>query len=248
MWLLPETGEQPENRAAGLKAAEAAASRVPEEAGWATDYCARPEELRERLQEGAYRLLAAELSPPGTERRRAEERWLWAAVDSIRSGGSVLPLLVVTPEGQADDAARLLERGANDYVRAPADPRELRARIANLLALSSARRGSGGRLEVDGLVVDPGRRQIWRDGRLLALTPKEFELLHYLMLHAGEVCGREEILRNVWGFHFHAGTNVVDVFIRHLRLKVDKGVRPKLIQTVRGAGYMLKLPGSDPAE
>ncbi|MNI78180.1 Transcriptional activator protein CzcR [compost metagenome] len=80
---------------------------------------------------------------------------------------------------------------------------------------------------------------MFRSEQLIKLTPKEFDLLRYLMKRAGEVCERDEILQEVWGYDFSTGTNVVDVYIRHLRSKVDKGQVNKLIHTVRGKGYMV---------
>lgn len=126
----------------------------------------------------------------------------------------------------------------------PVHTGEFKRRILNLLKLTGRRRDTVSLLKVDGLLLDPGRRQVSRDGTELKMTPKEFDLLYYLAENLGEVCPRAEILQQVWGYHFHADTNVVDVYIRHLRLKVDKGRRNKLIHTVRGTGYVLRTPES----
>lgn len=126
----------------------------------------------------------------------------------------------------------------------PVHTGEFSCRVVNLLKLTGRRRDTATLLKVDGLVLDPGRRQVSRDGAEVRMTPKEFDLLHYLVVNQGEVCPRDEILRQVWGYHFHPDTNVVDVYIRHIRSKVDKGRRTKLIHTVRGAGYVLRVPES----
>jgi two-component system copper resistance phosphate regulon response regulator CusR len=126
----------------------------------------------------------------------------------------------------------------------PVHTGEFKCRVLNLLKLTGRRRGLASLLKVDGLLLDPSRRQVSRDGVELKMTPKEFDLLHYLAVNLGEICPRNEILQQVWGYHFHADTNVVDVYIRHIRMKVDKGHRNKLIHTVRGTGYVLRAPES----
>lgn len=180
-------------------------------------------------------LLVAEIS-------NAAEWTGWEEVKAIREKGRQLPVIVLSEAGGPEAAVAVFEAGGNDYMDKPLHLEELRCRIRNLLSLTGRRRLGNNVLKIDGLLLEPTRRHVSRDGQEMKLTPKEFDLLHYLVSNAGEVCLREEILSQVWGYRFHADTNVVDVYIRHLRMKVDKGYRNKLIHTVRGAGYVLRAP------
>ncbi|QUL52444.1 response regulator transcription factor [Paenibacillus tritici] len=200
------------------------------------------ESLRLLLSGGEPVLLLAELDEPGG--------WAgWEAVSEARNEGMILPVMVISLSGglqevRGEAAVSAFEAGGNEYMERPVHTGEFKRRILNLLQLTGRRKETASLLKVDGLLLDPGRRQVSRDGTELMMTPKEFDLLYYLAVNLGEVCPRDEILRQVWGYHFHADTNVVDVYIRHLRLKVDKGRRNKLIHTVRGTGYVLRAPES----
>lgn len=207
--------------------------------GMITARCEDPESLRIVLSSGEPVLLIAELDDPGG--------WAgWEEVAAARKEGMRLPVMVITgPSGARGQAAvTVFEAGGNECMERPVHTGEFGCRILNLLKLTGRRRDTASLLKVDGLILDPGRRQVSRDGAELRMTPKEFDLLLYLAVNQGEVCPREEILRQVWGYHFQADTNVVDVYIRHLRMKVDKGRRTKLIHTVRGTGYVLRVPES----
>nr|WP_244660899.1 response regulator transcription factor [Paenibacillus sp. CFBP 13594] len=114
------------------------------------------------------------------------------------------------------------------------------ARIRNLLRVFANASPEGEEvIVVHDLKVNLRSRRVNRAGEYLTLTPKEYELLEYLALHVNEACTRSDILREVWGYEYAMDTNVVDVYIKHLRVKVDKGRSVKLIHTVRGIGYML---------
>lgn len=174
------------------------------------------------------------------------EGWAgWSIVSEVRQEGGVLPVMVISGEGvehRGAAAVAAFQAGGNEHVAWPVHTGEFISRLLNLLKLSGRRRGLASMLKVDGLLLDPSRRQVSRDGIELKMTPKEFDLLYYLAVNLGEICPRSEILSHVWGYHFHADTNVVDVYIRHIRMKVDKGHRNKLIHTVRGTGYVLRAP------
>ncbi|MDR9854111.1 response regulator transcription factor [Paenibacillus sp. VCA1] len=134
-----------------------------------------------------------------------------------------------------------LEAGANDVVPRTVSKEELMARIRNLLRIFRIEEErSRKKVTVRDLSIDPGSRKVVRGGNDIELTVKEFDLLLYLARHANEVCSREDILKHVWDYDFDMGTNVVDVYIRHLRTKMDKGYSRKLIQSVRGVGYIIK--------
>lgn len=197
------------------------------------------ESLRFVLSSGEPVLLLAELDDPGG--------WTgWEEVSAARKEGMKLPVLVITGPSAAREraAVTVFEAGGNECMERPVHTVEFGCRVLNLLKLTGRRKDTATLLKVDGLVLDPGRRQVSRDGAEVRMTPKEFDLLYYLAVNQGEVCPRDEILRQVWGYHFHADTNVVDVYIRHIRMKVDKGRRTKLIHTVRGTGYVLRAPES----
>ncbi len=199
-----------------------------------------PEDLRLLLARVHPVLLLAELLNAG--------EWTgWSIVSEFRAQGTFLPVMVIASEGAGEDVVTVFEAGGNEFMQQPLHTGEFRCRVMNLLWLTGRRRGLESLLKVDGLMLDSSRRLVSRDGIQLMLTPKEFDLLYYLALHQGEICPRDEILRQVWGYHFPADTNVVDVYIRHIRMKVDKGHRNKLIHTVRGTGYIMRAPEGGPA-
>jgi DNA-binding response OmpR family regulator len=166
----------------------------------------------------------------------------WNIISSIRDEGIILPVMVISEDRSGDGAVSAFSAGGNEYMTKPLYPGEFKCRVLNLLTLTGRRRNLNQLLKVDGLTLDPSRRLVTREGIELKMTPKEFDLLYYLAANQGIICSRGEILKQVWGYQFHADTNVVDVYIRHIRLKIDKGHRNKLIHTVRGTGYVMRAP------
>jgi len=160
----------------------------------------------------------------------------------LRSQGMLTPVLLLTARDQVDDKVEGFELGANDYLTKPFAIKELLARIRNLLRMFANKSDDTEVLKVDDLTVDPHSRKVIRNGIAIELTPREFELLLYLLKRQGHVLTREELLSEVWGFDFAGQTNLVDVYIRYLRQKIDHGFAVKLIQTVRGVGYCLRGP------
>jgi DNA-binding response OmpR family regulator len=159
---------------------------------------------------------------------------------SVRGDGQSMPILMLSARSLVDDRVRGLNTGADDYLTKPFDFAELSARVRALL-----RRGhetSLTPLAVADLVLDPVTRTIQRGGRRIELTPKEFALLEYLMRNAGHVVTRPMIAEHVWDFTWDRLTNVIDVFINHLRRKVEPPGEPRLIHAVRGAGYVIREP------
>ncbi|MBB6021503.1 DNA-binding response OmpR family regulator [Paenibacillus sp. JGP012] len=154
--------------------------------------------------------------------------------------GNVTPVLVIIPEASPQRFIDWLDFGANDVMEEPLHPKVMLARIRSLLRLFASSSYDGEEIiVVQDLKINLRSRRVSRAGQYLNLTPKEYELLEYLATHLNEACTRSDILREVWGYDFAMDTNVVDVYIKHLRGKVDKGRDAKLIQTVRGVGYML---------
>jgi two-component system copper resistance phosphate regulon response regulator CusR len=153
-----------------------------------------------------------------------------------------MPVLFLTARDQVEDRVKGLELGADDYLVKPFAFAELLARIRTLLRRGKSR--DADHLSVADLELDPVRRRVTRAGHRIDLTPKEFALLELLMRRRGEVLPRSLIASLVWDMNFDSDTNVIDVAIRRLRSKVDDDFDPKLIQTMRGMGYMLDIPES----
>lgn len=151
------------------------------------------------------------------------------------------PVIVILHEWNTDVVVAAFTAGANDVVSISVPLPELAARTAHLISLFH-RIEDGGLTEVsyEGLRIELKSRKVFREGETVRLTPKEYDLLLFLARRAGKVCGRDMILQQVWGYDFATGTNVVDVYIRHLRKKIDRGRAHKLLHTVRGTGYMLQ--------
>ncbi len=162
-----------------------------------------------------------------------------AMIGALRAKGIVTPVLILSALGQVDDRVKGLRAGGDDYLPKPYAFSELLARIEVL-----ARRRQGRNEEtvyrVSDLELDRLSHQVTRGGTEIALQPREFRLLEYLMKHAGQVVTRTMLLENVWDYHFDPQTNVIDVHISRLRSKIDKGFARPLLHTVRGAGYMVR--------
>ena len=155
-----------------------------------------------------------------------------------RSRGFERPVLVLTAQDAVDAKVEALRAGADDYVTKPFAFEELLARVEALARRPQALAAPV--LRVADLELDLNTREVQRGGRAIDLTKKEYEVLEYLMRHAGRVMSRTLITEYVWGYHFDPGTNIVDVVINHLRKKIDAPATRKLITTVRGVGYIIK--------
>jgi two-component system OmpR family response regulator len=157
---------------------------------------------------------------------------------TLRREGRWAPVLMLTARDAVEDRVAGLDAGADDYLTKPFAFAELFARLRSI-----TRREPGERptvLEVDDLRLDPARREVWRGSTRVDLSAKEFSLLEELMRHPGEVLSRSRILEHVWDFAYDGTSNVVDVYIRYLREKVDRPFGLTTIETVRGAGYRLR--------
>jgi two-component system, OmpR family, response regulator MprA len=151
---------------------------------------------------------------------------------------SPVPILMLTARDEAVDKVNGLDCGADDYVVKPFDAEELLARVRALLRRIQPRQVEALRFADVELV--PAEREARRDGELLDLTAREYELLELFLRHPRQVLSREQILQDVWGFDFLGDSNLVDVRIKYLRDKLESSGRPRIIQTVRGAGYALR--------
>ena len=156
----------------------------------------------------------------------------------LRAHKNSTPVLLLSARGEVNERVEGLNAGADDYLPKPFELSELIARIRAL-----TRRGAENKstvLRVADLSLDTLSRRAQRGGNEIELTAREYRLLEFLMRSTGRLCGRMAILEKVWDYNFDPGTNLVDVYIRRLREKVDTNFEPKLLHTVRGAGYVLK--------
>jgi two-component system OmpR family response regulator len=161
-----------------------------------------------------------------------------AIIEALRRTGSKVPILILSALSDVDDRIRGLKSGGDDYLVKPFAFGELLARLDALL-----RRSQEGRAEttltLGDLSMDLLSHKVTRAGKAVALQPREFKLLEYLMRHANQVVTRTMLLENVWDYHFDPQTNVIDVHVSKLRQKIDDGSGRQLLRTVRNAGYML---------
>jgi len=158
----------------------------------------------------------------------------WEFLHELREKGRETPVVFVTARDAVDERIKGLRLGADDYIIKPFAFDELLARVDAVLR----RRRSLQPLEYADLKLDLARRYVWRDGRPIDLSPREFDLLRMFVTNHDRVLNRAQLLAEVWGIHFDPETNVVDVHVARLRRKLEAGGKP-LIQTVRGEGYML---------
>ena len=162
----------------------------------------------------------------------------YQVIEVLRDNKVKAPVLMLTAKDQIKDKVHGLDLGADDYLTKPFAFEELLARIRALL-----RRGemiTENRLTIADLVLDPVSHEVFRGETKIDLTVKEYGLLEYLLRNKGRIVTRTTIIEHVWDIHFDSDTNLVDVYIRYLRKKIDDDFEPKLIHTVRGVGYTLK--------
>ena len=165
----------------------------------------------------------------------------WAVLQGIRAAGRDTPVLFLTARDDVDDRVKGLELGADDYLVKPFAFSELLARVRTLLRRGT-RTAAAEFLRVADLELDLMRRRVTRGGKRIDLTAKEFALLELLLRRQGEVLPRSLIASQVWDMNFDSDTNVIEVAMRRLRVKLDDSFEPKLIRTVRGMGYVLENP------
>jgi two-component system OmpR family response regulator len=150
------------------------------------------------------------------------------------------PVLILSALGQVDDRVKGLRAGGDDYLAKPYAFSELLARVEVLARRRGQASGEPTLYRVGDLELDRLGHKLTRAGKEIVLQPREFRLLEYLMKHAGQVVTRTMLLENVWDYHFDPQTNVIDVHVSRLRAKIDKGHDAPLLQTIRGAGYMIR--------
>ena len=156
----------------------------------------------------------------------------------LRQTGDKVPIILLTARDEVSDRVSGLDAGADDYVIKPFSIEELLARVrANLRRDTEEEVDT---LQFGDLTLNRSTREIFRGQRLIELTAKEFDLLEYLLSHPRQVLTRDQILERVWGYDFMGDSNIIEVYVRYLRLKLEQQGEPRLIQTVRGVGYVLR--------
>jgi len=191
----------------------------------------------EMAQSGEWDLVLLDVMLPGLNGIEVLRR--------LRSAGSPIPVVLLTARDTVPDKVSGFETGANDYITKPFAMEELLARVRNLLRIfqqASKETEGSDMLHAADLTIELRSRKVFRKELVIELTPREFDLLVYLAENKNREKTREEILSDVWGYDFIGETNLVDVYIRYLRQKIDRGFRYKLIHTIRGVGYVLKEP------
>jgi|SRR5579875_1267705 len=194
-----------------------------ERAGYRTLWVRSGEQALAELPRHPVALVVLDLRLPGID-----------GLEVCRALDRSLPLIVVSARDEEADRVAGLELGADDYVTKPFSPRELVARVRAVLRRSRERSRVSGVLTLGGLVLSPAAREVHLDGREIELTQREFDLLEYLLRHAGRVVTREQLLESVWGYLAPGETRTIEVHVAQLRKKLG---RPELIRTVRGVGY-----------
>ena len=156
----------------------------------------------------------------------------------MRASGNNTPVLLLTAMGTVEDRVAGLDAGADDYLVKPFDFNELLARVRAIVRRGGERAGNV--MTSGDLTLDSASRTVTRGGQEIKLTAKEFDILEYLMQNQGRVLSRDKLSNPIWNYDYDGGSNVIDVYMYHLRRKIDRDFDEKKIQTVKGAGYMIK--------
>jgi two-component system OmpR family response regulator len=187
----------------------------------------------ERALDGTYQCIILDVMLPGRDG--------FSVVEELRRRGVFTPVLLLTAKDELEARVRGLEGGADDYLTKPFDLPELIARVHALIRRAELRHKDA-TLKVGNIVLDPLKRRVMQDDRVVDLSPREFALLEFLMRNAGRTVSRSRIAEAVWNYKFDPETNVVDVYVNYLRKKLSFGGAAAPIRTVRGTGYRLEAP------
>lgn len=198
--------------------------------GYSVDACGNGLDAEDYLKMATYDAVVLDIMLPGIDGL--------TLLKKMRAEGNTTHVLLLTALDSIENKVNGLDAGADDYLVKPFAYDELLARLRVLLRRRSGQTTNV--LEYDGLVMDLNSRTVTRDGTEITLSSKEFAVLEYLLRNPGRVLSRDKIENHVWNYDFEGGSNVVDVYIRYLRKKIDNGFNKKLLHTIRGAGYVLR--------
>lgn len=199
-------------------------------AGYSVDACRDGEEALDYLDGAEYDALVLDIMMPKVDGLQVLRR--------LRERGSSLPVLLLTARDSIEDRVTGLDAGADDYLIKPFALEELLARLRVITRKPNAEKTSV--LKVADLTLRLDTPSVFRGEEQIALSAKEYSLLRYMMQNAGIVLTRDKLEQHIWNYEYTGGSNVIDVYIRYLRKKIDENYEPKLIHTVRGHGYVLK--------
>lgn len=206
-----------------------------QEEGYAVDVAGDGAEAIWNASENAYAAIVLDVMLPDIDGFEVCRR--------LRSAGRWAPVLLLTARDSVPDRVSGLDSGADDYLTKPFSFAELLARIRALIRRGTVERPSV--LVAGKLALDPATHEVHFDGAPIELTPKEFSLLEVFMRHPGQVLSRTRLIEHVWDFAYEGDSNVVDVYVRYLREKIDRPLGVKVIDTVRGSGYRLRREHSE---
>jgi two-component system OmpR family response regulator len=201
------------------------------EAGFAVDQAGSGGAALEMASRESYDLAVVDLMLPGMDGL--------ALIEELRRRRMAVPVIILSAKRSVDDRVRGLQAGGDDYLTKPFAFAELLARVQALVRRAS-RAPEPTRLTVDDLALDLLTRKVTRGATVIDLRPREFALLEYLMRNAGKVVSKTMILSHVWEYNFDPQTNIVDVLVSRLRDRIDRPFEKKLLQTVRGVGYVIR--------
>lgn len=212
------------------KALNRVISKRLEKEGYSVDKCFDGEEALDFIRVGEFDAIIMDIMMPKLSGL--------AVLKKIRENGNATPVLLLTAKDSIEDRVKGLDAGAEDYLVKPFAFEELLARIRAMTRKTAG--FSTNIFTVGDLILDVNKNTVTRAGDEIVLSAKEFDILEYLIRNKGIVLSREKIENHVWNFDYAGGTNVVDVYIRYLRKKIDEGYDTKLIHTIRGKGYILR--------
>lgn len=199
-------------------------------AGYSVDSCLDGQEVLDYLDGAEYDALVLDIMMPKMDGLQVLRK--------IRAAGSTLPVLLLTARDSIEDRVKGLDAGADDYLVKPFALEELLARIRVMTRKPVTDKAPT--LQVANLTLRLDTPSVFRGDQEIKLSSKEYSLLRYMMQNAGIVLTRDKLEQHIWNYDFTGGSNVIDVYIRYLRKKIDENYEPKLIHTVRGHGYVLK--------
>ena len=198
---------------------------------YSVDSCSNGYDALDFIRMASYDIIVLDIMIPGIDGLQV--------LEAIRKDNNPTPVLLLTAKDAIEDRVKGLNAGADDYLVKPFAFDELLARLRVLMRRQTG--GTSNVFEIDDLTVDCNSHEVKRGGQTIELSSKEFALLEYMIRNKEIVLSRDKIEQHIWNYDYEGGSNIIDVYIRYLRKKIDSGHETKLIHTVRGAGYVLRV-------